>query len=87
MDPEGAQMRPDAATRTEPTRSEGPRSVQDAHVRVPVCAICTKHEFAVDGLTQALARLRRSAGAIAEENADLRAELSALRARGITASR
>jgi hypothetical protein len=39
---------------------------------------CTKHEFAIDGLTQALARLRRGATALRDENAELRAELARL---------
>jgi len=42
---------------------------------------CTKHEYAIDGLTQALARLRRGATALREENAELHAELASLRER------
>ena len=43
-----------------------------------VCVSCAKHEFALEGLTQALARLRRGATALRDENAELRAELARL---------
>jgi phage shock protein A len=47
-----------------------------------VCVTCAKHEFALEALTQAVARLRRSAMALRDENAELRAELSRLQQLG-----
>jgi len=70
-------MRPHVAP-TEPTDT-GRRSDRNARERARVCVTCTKHEYAIDGLTQALARLRRGAAALREENAELRAELASLR--------
>ena len=42
-------------------------------------AICRRQELAIEGLTRALARLRRGASALKEDNAELRAELDHLR--------
>jgi chromosome segregation ATPase len=42
-------------------------------------AICRRQELAIEGLTQALARLRRGASALKEDNAELRAELDRVR--------
>jgi hypothetical protein len=53
----------------------------------PACVSCAKHEFALEGLTQALARLRCGAMALRDENAELRAELSRLQQRRGAASR
>ena len=52
-----------------------------------VCVICAKHEFALEGLTQALARLRSGAMALRDENVELRAELSRLQSRRGASSR
>jgi hypothetical protein len=57
----------------------GRRSDRNARELARTCANCTKHEFAIDGLTQALARLRRGAAALRDENLELRAELASLR--------
>jgi hypothetical protein len=57
----------------------GRRSDRNARELARVCVTCTRHEYAIDGLTQALARLRRGATALREENAELRAELASLR--------
>ena len=57
------------------------RSDRNARELARVCVTCTKHEYAIDGLTQALARLRRGATALREENAELHAELASLRER------
>ena len=54
---------------------------QEAGEPSHACAACTKNEFAIDGLTHALAGLRRGAEALRDENAELRAELSHLRQR------
>lgn len=64
----------------EPTDT-GRRFDRNARERSRVCVSCTKHEYAIDGLTQALARLRRGAMALREENAELRAEVASLRER------
>ena len=56
----------------------GRRSDRNARELARTCMNCTKHEFAIDGLTQALARLRRGATALRDENAELRAELASL---------
>lgn len=42
-------------------------------------ALCRRQEFAIEGLAQALARLRRGAWALKEDNAELRAELDHVR--------
>jgi hypothetical protein len=52
-----------------------------------VCVNCAKHEFALEGLTQALARLRCGAMALRDENAELRAQLSRLQQRRGAATR
>jgi predicted nucleic acid-binding Zn ribbon protein len=70
-------MRPHAAP-TEPTDT-GRWSDRNAGEPARVCVTCTRNEYAIDGLTQALARLRRGATALREENAELRAELASLR--------
>ena len=56
----------------------GRRSDRNARELARTCTNCTKHEFAIEGLTQALARLRRGAAALRDENAELRAELARL---------
>ena len=80
-------MRPYAVAPTEPTRGGGQGSDREARELTRACVTCTKHEFAIDGLTQALARLRRAAAALRDENVALRAELSHLRQRRSTAPR
>jgi len=77
----------DAVAPTGPTHSGGRRSDRDAVEFVRCCATCTKNEFAIDGLTQALARMRRGAVALRDENIELRAELSHLRQRRSQARR
>jgi len=72
-----ARMRPHVAP-TEPTDT-GRRSDRNAREPARTCVTCAKHEYAIDGLTQALARLRRGATALREENAELRAQLASLR--------
>jgi hypothetical protein len=42
-------------------------------------ATCRRQEFVIEGLTQALACLRRGASALKEENAELRVELDRIR--------
>jgi regulator of replication initiation timing len=42
-------------------------------------AMSRRQEFAIEGLTQALARLRRGASALKEENTELRLELDRIR--------
>jgi hypothetical protein len=42
-------------------------------------ASCRRHELVTEGLTQALARLRRGASALKGENAELRVELHRIR--------
>ena len=74
-------MRPHAVAPTEPTRGGGERSDREARELTRACVRCAKHEFAIDGLTQALARLRSGATALRDENVELRAELSRLRQR------
>jgi hypothetical protein len=69
-------MRPHVAP-SEPTDT-GRRSDRNARELARTCVNCAKHEFALEGLTQALARLRRGAAALREENAELRAELASL---------
>jgi hypothetical protein len=59
----------------------GRRSDRNARELARACATCTKHELAIDGLTQALARLRRGATALREENTELCAELASLHKR------
>jgi len=73
-------MRPHVAP-AEPTDA-GRRSDRNARELARVCVACTKHEYALDGLTQALARMRRGAIALREENSELRAELASLRESG-----
>jgi hypothetical protein len=73
-------MRPNVAP-TEPTHRDGQQPDREARELARACATCTKHEFAIDGLTQALARLRRGATALREENTELRAELASLHQR------
>jgi len=70
-------MRPHVA-RAEPTDA-GRRSDRNARELARVCVTCAKNESAIEGLTQALARLRRGATALREENAELRSELASLR--------
>jgi hypothetical protein len=79
-------MRPNVAP-TEPTDRGGHQSDRDARELAKACATCTKHEFAIHGLTQALARLRRGATALRDENAELRAELASLHQRRTRATR
>ena len=69
-------MRPFVAP-SDPTAT-GRRSDRNARELARTCVNCTKQEFAIDGLTQAVARLRRGATALREENAELRAELASL---------
>jgi hypothetical protein len=57
----------------------GRRSDRNARELARTCVTCAKNEYAIDGLTQALARLRRGATALREENAELRAELASVR--------
>jgi hypothetical protein len=45
-------------------------------------AACRRQATTIDGLTQALAVLRRGATALADENRELRAEIHALRGAG-----
>jgi hypothetical protein len=73
-------MRPNGAP-TEPTHRDGQQSDRDGRGLAQACSTCMKHEFAIDGLTQALAGLRRGATALREENTELRAELASLRQR------
>jgi phage shock protein A len=68
-------MRPQAAAAGQPLQ------------RARVCVTCAKHEVALEALTQAVARLRRGAMALRDENAELRAELSRLQQRRGAASR
>jgi hypothetical protein len=68
--PEGG---PHGATGCRGGRTASPRA-RLRHLR--------KHEFALEALTQAVARLRRSAMALRDENAELRAELSRLQQLG-----
>jgi hypothetical protein len=70
-------MRPHVAP-AEPADT-GRRSDRNARELAGVCVTCVKSEYAIDGLTQALARLRRGGTALREENAELRAELASLR--------
>jgi hypothetical protein len=42
-------------------------------------ATCRRQEYAIEGLTQALGRLRRGAAALKDDNAELRAELDRIR--------
>ena len=74
-------MRPHAVAPTEPIRAGGPGSNPQARELARRCATCTKNELAIDGLTQALASLRRGAEALRDENVELRADLSQLRQR------
>jgi hypothetical protein len=69
-------MRPHVAPSE--TTGTGRRSDRNARELARTCVNCTKQEFAIDGLTQALARLRRGATALRDENAELRAELARL---------
>jgi hypothetical protein len=80
-------MRPQAVAPTEPTSGGGGGSDCEVRELTRACVTCAKHEFAIDGLTQALARLRRGAAALRDENIELRAELSHLRQRRNTAPR
>jgi len=59
----------------------GRRSDRNARELARVCVTCTRNEYAIAGLTQALARLRRGATALREENSELRAELATFRER------
>jgi hypothetical protein len=63
----------------QPTHGRGRGSNQKAGVLAHACAACTRNEFAISGLTHALASLRRGAEALRDENVELRAELSYLR--------
>jgi hypothetical protein len=42
---------------------------------------CRRHEHAIEGLTQALLRLRVGTAALKEENAELRAEIASMHRR------
>jgi hypothetical protein len=68
-----------AAKPPQPTHGSVRGSSQKAGVLAHACAACTRNEFAISGLTHALASLRRGAEALRDENVDLRAELSHLR--------
>ena len=71
----------DAVARTDPTHWGGRESDREAVELASGCATCTKNEFALGALTQALARMRRGAVALRDENVELRAEVSRLRKR------
>jgi hypothetical protein len=80
-------MRPLAVAPTEPTHGGRERSGLEARELTHTCPTCTRNEFALDGLTEALARLRRGAVALREENVELRAEVSRLQQRRSAAPR
>jgi len=69
-------MRPHVAPSE--TTDAGRRSDRNARELARTCMNCARHEFAIDGLSEALARLRRGATALRDENAELRAELARL---------
>jgi hypothetical protein len=69
----------EAAKPPRPTHGGVRGSNQKAGVLAHACAACTRNEFAISGLTHALASLRRGAEALRDENVDLRDELSHLR--------
>jgi hypothetical protein len=71
----------DAVAPTDPTHWAGGGSDREVVEHARGCATCTKNEFAIDGLTQALARMRRGAVELRDENVELRAEVSRLRQR------
>jgi hypothetical protein len=80
-------MRSHAVAPTESIRPGGQGLDREAPELARVCLACAKHEFAIDGLTQALASLTRGAAALRDENAELRAELSRLERRQSAAPR
>jgi hypothetical protein len=65
-------MRPDAAAVTDSVDPEVSELVE-------LRATCRRQEYAIDGLTQALGRLRRGAAALKDENAELRVALDRIR--------
>jgi hypothetical protein len=67
-------MRPQAAALTDPADPEVSELMQ-------LRATSRRQEFVIEGLTQALARLRRGASALKDENAELRVELDRIRRR------
>jgi hypothetical protein len=65
-------MRPQAVALTDPADPE-------AGELTLLRATSRRQAFAIEGLTHALARLRRGASALKEENAELRVELDLVR--------
>jgi regulator of replication initiation timing len=65
-------MRPQAVALTDPADPETAEFIQ-------LRATCRRQELVIEGLTRALARLRRGASALKEENAELRVELDRIR--------
>ena len=65
-------MRPRAVALTDPADPEASECFQ-------LRATCRRQELVIEGLTQAVARLRRGAFALKEENAELRVELDRIR--------
>ncbi len=65
-------MRPHAAAVTDSVDPEVSELVE-------LRATCRRQEYAIEGLTQALGRLRRGAAALKDDNAELRAELDRIR--------
>ena len=80
-------MRPQAVTPMEPTREGREGSDREGRELARACVTCAKHERAIDGVTQALAGLRRATVALWDDNAELRAEPSHLRQRRSAAPR
>jgi hypothetical protein len=64
-------MRPQAVALTDPADPEGSELAQ-------LRATSRRQAFVIEGLTQALASLRRGASALKDENAELRVELDRL---------
>jgi regulator of replication initiation timing len=69
-------MRPQAVALTDPADPEASELIR-------LRATCRRQEFAIEGLTQALGRLRRGASALKDENAELRVELDRIRQRAV----
>ena len=80
-------MRAHAVAPAETTDGGNERFDPVARELTRACGACTRNEFAIDGLTEALARLRRGAVALRDESVELRAEVSRLQQRRIAAPR